>query len=210
MYGILLFGRDAESSSFKNNFQFFVKSVATVYHANWRQSFLTQNPHAKNRFKLTTAITHYNPSDFQYPMILTVGSCVVHRNLKVARSRFNTSQIYVDILNMNYDELPSDWAYENRATARVACKQILKSLRQKRLFNQNLIEEMSEIIHNEWMKRNQHRSEKHLMVPYANLSSSEKEKDRKVVLVACQLFNEHYFYYRFNTTPIPFIDHIFQ
>ncbi|CAF3680681.1 unnamed protein product [Rotaria socialis] len=210
MHVILIFGNDVEATSLKNHFQSFIKTVATVYHSNWRQNFLAKNPFVKNRFKLTNTVTHYNSSDFQYPMILTVGSCLVHRNLKVARARYNLSQIYVDILNMNYDELPSDWAYENRATARVACKRVLRRVRRKGLFDENFIEETSEIVHIEWMKRNVHRSQQELMVPYVNLTDVEKDKDRQAVLIACRLYNDHYLYYIFNTTPIHFSGHIFE
>ncbi|CAF2527231.1 unnamed protein product [Rotaria sp. Silwood2] len=208
MYVVLLCGNDVESTLFKTNFRFFVKSVAHVYHSNWRADFLATKPHVKNRFKLTTAVRHYNSSDFIYPMILTVGSCLVHRNLKVARDRYNSSLIYVDILNMQYDELPPDRARDNRITARIACKHILQGVRRKRLLNQYFIEEVSEIIHIEWMKRNLNHPQKELMVPYDNLSHIEKSKDRKAVLIACRLYNELYLYYWFNTTPIYFTGRI--
>ncbi|CAF5102334.1 unnamed protein product [Rotaria sp. Silwood1] len=202
MYVILLCGNDIESTLSKNQFRFFVKNVARVYHSNWRENFLETNPYAKNRFKLTNSITYYNSSDFIYPMILTVGSCLVHRNLKVARDRYNLSLIYVDILNMEHDELPSDRADENRATARIACKYILQCVRQKCLFNRYFIEKISEIIHIEWKKRNPNHKQKELFVSYANLPDTEKTKDRKAILVACRLFNELYLYYWFNTTSI--------
>ncbi|CAF0950652.1 unnamed protein product [Rotaria sordida] len=208
MYVILLYGNNAESTLFKKNFRFFVKTVAGIYHSTWREKALAADPNLKNRFKLTNAITFYNSSDFLYPMILKVGSCLVHRNLKVARDRYNSSLIYVDILNTKYDELPPDLAYDNRATARIAGKYILQGVRRKRLFNQYYIEEISEIIHIEWMKRNRNRSKEELMVPYANLTNTEKNKDRRAVLIAGHVFNEFYFYYRFNTTPVYFIEHI--
>jgi len=207
---ILLCGNNVELTLFKNSFQFYVENVASTYHSNWRENFLVKNPFVKNRFKLTKGITHYNSSDFIYPMILTVGLCLVHRNLKVARARYNSSLIYVDILNMEYNELPSDWAHENRATAQVACKYVLQGLRRKQLFKQSLIEEISDIVHIQWMKRNAEYAPKELMVPYVNLTEIEKDKDRKAVFLACRLFNELYLYHRFNTTPILFVGYIIQ
>jgi hypothetical protein len=182
---ILLCGNNVELTLFKNSFQFYVENVASTYHSNWRENFI-------------------------YPMILTVGLCLVHRNLKVARARYNSSLIYVDILNMEYNELPSDWAHENRATAQVACKYVLQGLRRKRLFKQSLIEEISDIVHIQWMKRNAEYAPKELMVPYVNLTEIEKDKDRKAVFLACRLFNELYLYHRFNTTPILFVGYIIQ
>ncbi len=210
IYVILLFGNNVELTLLKDHFRFFVQSVATIFHSDWRENFLLKHPFDKNRFKLTRYGNHYNSSDFLYPMILTVGSCLVHRNLKVARDRYNSSLIYVDILNMEYNELPLDWIEENRLTARIACKYILRSLRRKRLFNQNLIEEISNIIHIQWMKRNKDYSNKELFVPYANLNEIEKDKDRKAVFIACRIFNERFLFQRFNTTPIHFIGRIIQ
>jgi hypothetical protein len=203
---LLLAIKNAELILFKSQFKIFVTKVASSFHANWRRHFLSENPFVRNRFKLTHNGSHYNSSDFIYPMILTVGSCLVHRNLKVARARYNSSITYVDILNMIYDELPDDWAYENRATAQVACRQVLRSIRQKRLFNRNLIEKISENIHNKWIKRNVHRTAKELIIPYTNLPEIEKDKDRRALLIACRLFNELHLYHHFRTNPIHLIE----
>lgn len=206
MYLLLIFIDYVQSVAVDENFRYFVEQVATVYHSNWRENFLRKHPHTRNRFKLTTTPKAYNQSDFLYPMILTVGSCLVHRNLKVAQSRSNRSLIYVDILNMEYHELPSDWAAENRATARVACRLILKNVREERSFNRALIEHMSRRIHFQWMKRNAHRTSQDLLVPYRQLSEHEKDKDRRAILVACRLFNQLHLHERFHTSRIHLID----
>ncbi|CAF1095512.1 unnamed protein product [Adineta ricciae] len=210
IYAIFFCGSNVELRRFDKHFRFYVQNVASRFHANWRKSFLEKNPFVRNRFKLTKSRTNYNSSDFVYPMILTVGSCLVHRNLKVAQSRLNSSLLYVDILNMNYNELPSDWASENRATARIACRYVLQGLRRKRLFSQNYIDEISEIIHIQWMKRNGEYASKDLMVPFRNLTEIEKDKDRKAVLIACITFNEHFLYHRFNSTPVHFFGYIIE
>ena len=214
IYVILLFGNNVGLILFKDHFRYFVQSVATIFHSDWREEFLVKNPTVKNRFKSTSYGQNYNSSDFIYPMIISVNqhfiSCLVHRNLKVAQNRLNSSIIYVDILNMDYKELPKDWANDNRATAQIACKSILRGLRRKRLFNQNFIEQVSEIIHIEWAKRNQYHASKELLLPYANLTETEKDKDRKAVLIACRVFNEQFLFDKFNTTPIHFIGRILQ
>jgi len=203
---LLLAIKNAELILSKSQFKIFVTKVASSFHENWRRHYLSENPFVRNRFKLTHNGSHYNSSDFIYPMILTVGSCLVHRNLKIARDRYNSSITYVDILNMIYNELPDDWAYENRATAQVACRQVLRNVRQKRLFNRNLIEKISEHIHNEWIKRNAHRTAKELIIPYTNLPEIEKDKDRRALLIACRLFNELHLYHYFRTNPIHLIE----
>lgn len=199
---LFCFLSNVELVLFRKQFEIFVHDVASTFHDDWRRVFHQQHPTARNRFKLTNDTHRYNSSDFIYPMTLTVGSCLVHRNLKVARDRSNSSIIYVDILNMNYDELPDDWAYENRATAQVACKQILSGVKNQRNFDQNFIEKLSERIHKEWMKRNQYRTKQQLLLSYQNLPEIEKEKDRRVILIACRLFNQLHLYLDLHSTPI--------
>lgn len=199
---ILLLLHSIKTLEVKTYFSEYVQSVASAFHENWRRHFLVDHPFTKNRFKLTHYGNHYNISDFIYPMILTVGSCLVHRNLKIARNRFNSSIIYVDILNMKYEELPADWSYENRATARVACQEVLRGIREKHLFNDEFIEDVSKRIHIEWIKRNKHRTTKQLLIPYENLPDVEKEKDRRAIVIACQLFNQLHLYHYLKSSPI--------
>jgi len=205
---ILFFGLISNVKSLillENQFELFVHKVASKFHDDWRELFHQQNPTDRNRFKLTTDTHRYNSSYFIYPMILTVGSCFVHRNLKVARNRWNSSLVYVDILNMNYDELPDDWARENRATAQVACQQILFAVKKKRIFDRNLIEQFSKEIHRQWIKRNQFRTNKDLLLAYENLPDIEKEKDQRAILIACQLFNQLRLYSNLHSSPIDII-----
>lgn len=206
IFVVLLCCAGVDSILSKALFKTFVRKVASTFHENWRAHFLSEHPHTRNRFKLTRHGSHYNATDFIYPMILTVGSCLVHRNLKVARARFNASIIYVDILNMAYDELPEDWVQENRATAQVACRQVLRGLRQKRAFDRTLVEQVAERIHKAWLTRNAYRSTPDMLAPYADLPESEKDKDRRAFLIACRLFNELHLYNQTHTSPIRLID----
>ncbi|CAF1358611.1 unnamed protein product [Rotaria sp. Silwood1] len=203
---ILVLTTKIGSISLEERFRIFVRNVASTFHANWCQHFLSEHPSIRNRFKLTISGTHYNSSDFIYPMILTVGSCLVHRNLKVARARYNSSITYIDILNMDYDELPPDWTSENNDNAQIACRLVLKGVRQKRIFNRNFIEATSEKVHQAWVKRNAHRTTNKLILTYKNLSENEKDKDRRAILIACRLFNELHLYRHFRTTPIHLIE----
>lgn len=191
------------STSTSFDFHRFVRSVASRFHSNWREHFLLEHPHVKNRFKLTSNGHRYNRSDFIYPMILTVGPTLVHRNWRVAQHRSNLSLIYVDILNLNYDELPSDWAKENRDTARVACRELLRAVKRRKTFTRQLIEQISEKIHVKWIERNRHRTRQdELLLPFHHLPEQEKDKDRRAILIACRLFNELHFYRTFLPVPI--------
>ena len=203
---LLLLVNSIDQTLLKDRMDSFVHTVASTFHQDWRERFLLANPHAKNRFKLTSRWEDASPADFVYPMILTVGSCLVHRNLRVARQRSNSSIFYVDVLNMTYDELPDDWAEENRATARVACRELLRSVRRRRQFNRDLIERISKKIHEAWIKRNAHRSTQTLLLNYDQLSELEKDKDRRAILIACRLFNQLHFYQMFQTDPIRVVE----
>ena len=206
MYVILLFGQNLSMILFRDDFRLFVQSVATIFHSDWQNDFLRQNPLTKHRFKPTNDVQDYNQSDFIYPMIIYIDadyrSCLVHRNLKIARNRFNSSLIYVDILNLNYTQLPRDRAEDNRITARIACKHVLQNIRRKEIFNENLVELIAEKIHRRWIQRNNSTNRKHLLVPYRYLPQIEKDKDRKAVFIACRIYNEQFFFERFNTTPV--------
>lgn len=86
------------------------------------------------------------------------------------------------------------------------CRQVLQNVRQQRLFNENLIEKISEDFHNAWIKRNIHRTTKELIIPYRNLPEIEKDKDQRALLIACRLFNELHLYQHFKTDPIHLIE----
>lgn len=58
------------------------------------------------------------------------------------------------------------------------------------------------------MIRNNNTSQKELMIPYEHLPELEKDKDRRAVLVACRIYNQHILFRIFNTTPIHFIGRI--
>lgn len=209
IYLILLCGQNVQMMFFRDHFRFFVQNVATIFHSEWKKDYLHQHPHTRHRFKSTHQYQIINQTDFVYPMIISIDkqfiSCLVHRNLKIAQNRFNRSLIYVDILNMDYRELPRDRAEDNRITARVACRHVWINHREKRSFNQDLIDHISDKVHIRWMRRNRHTNDKHLLVPFQFLTEDEKNKDRKAVFVACRVFNDQFFFKRFNTTPIQFI-----
>ena len=60
----------------------------------------------------------------------------------------------VDIANCSFDQLPSNWQYENLEAARVAIELVYDKVLSGEQFTKNEIEEMANVIHNEWLKRN--------------------------------------------------------
>ena len=89
----------------------------------------------------------------------------------------------VDIANCSFSELPSNWQYENLEAARVVINLVYDKVMAKEEFSLEEIESMAEIVHNEWLKRNQwvfdpQYGDPKLAVPYAELSEEEKVKDK--------------------------------
>ena len=89
----------------------------------------------------------------------------------------------VDIANCSFDELPSNWQYENLSAAKVAIDLVYD----KTLAGENITaeekEQMASVVHDEWLKRNDwvfdsEYGDPNLAVSYENLSEDEKYKDK--------------------------------
>ena len=97
----------------------------------------------------------------------------------------------VDIANLSFAELPSDWQYENLEAAKVAIDQVYDLVKSGKEITDKMIEEMSAIVHEEWLKRNDwvfhpEWGDPNLAKPYAELEESEKAKDRQQILQAIE------------------------
>ena len=88
----------------------------------------------------------------------------------------------VDIANCTFDELPSNWQYENLEAAKVAIDLVYD----KTLAGENITseekEQMASVVHDEWLKRNDwvfdsEYGDPNLAVSYEDLSEAEKLKD---------------------------------
>ena len=90
---------------------------------------------------------------------------------------------YVDIANCSFDELPSNWQYENLEAAKVAIDLVYD----KTIAGENITseekEQMASVVHDEWLKRNNwvfdsEYVDPNLAVSYEDLSEDEKLKDK--------------------------------
>lgn len=92
----------------------------------------------------------------------------------------------VDIANCSFDELPSNWQYENLEAARVAIEQVYDKTMAGEPITHEELEQMGANIHNEWLQRNSwvfdpNYGDPKLAVPYEQLSKEEKDKDKAQV-----------------------------
>jgi hypothetical protein len=60
----------------------------------------------------------------------------------------------VDIANTKFEDLPSNRKYENFEAAKVAVDLVYEKIVNKEKIDSEMIEEMSKIVHEKWLKRN--------------------------------------------------------
>jgi hypothetical protein len=83
----------------------------------------------------------------------------------------------VDIANTAYADLPTQWQAENHAAATAVVHAIEANPTPD-------VEELADVVHQEWLSRNAEWAEPTQLLPYAELPEDEKQKDREVVLTA--------------------------
>ena len=92
----------------------------------------------------------------------------------------------VDIANLSFAELPSDWQFENLEAAKVAINQVYDVMMGDTPVTKEQIEAMSSVVHDEWLKRNSwvfnpQNGNPDQAKPYQELSPEEKAKDRNQI-----------------------------
>ena len=94
----------------------------------------------------------------------------------------------VDIANTKFEDLPSNWKYENLEAAKVAVDLVYEKIVNREKIDSKMIEEMSKIVHEKWLERNGVQwSFENQRVAYQNLSEEEKAKDRVQIELAIQI-----------------------
>ena len=94
----------------------------------------------------------------------------------------------VDIANTEFEDLPSNWKYENLEAAKVAVDLVYDKVVNSEEINSKMIEEMSKIVHEKWLERNWVKwSFENQRVAYQNLSEEEKVKDRIQIELVIQI-----------------------
>lgn len=89
----------------------------------------------------------------------------------------------VDIANHSFNELPSNWQYENLEAAKVAIEAVYDKTISGEKISEQEAEQMAAIIHEEWLKRNEWvfdpgYGDPKLAVPYEQLTKEEQDKDK--------------------------------
>lgn len=97
----------------------------------------------------------------------------------------------VDIANCSFENLPSNWQYENLEAAKVAIGLVYDKVNALESFSEEEVSKMASIIHDEWLKRNNwvfdaNYGDPKLAVPYEQLSKEEQDKDKAQLLPAIE------------------------
>lgn len=95
----------------------------------------------------------------------------------------------VDIANTKFEDLPSNYKYENLEAARVAIELVFDYVVRWIKLTDEMIEEMAAVVHKKWLERNDRvYDEEHgdpiLAQEYAKLPEKEKVKDRDHIFQA--------------------------
>ena len=98
----------------------------------------------------------------------------------------------VDIANTKFENLPSNWKYENFEAAKVAVDLVYERVVNWLEITPEMIEEMSKTVHDKWLERNWIEwSFENQRVDYEDLFEEEKAKDRVQIEIAIQIISEN-------------------
>lgn len=103
-------------------------------------------------------------------------------------SKSHGGAVEVDIANTSYEDLPSDWQAENKASAEVAMGTIVDADVSGKKFDERFLEGASSVLHDKWLERNGSYAPPEQNKPYAELSEDEKEKDRVIIRKALGVY----------------------
>ena len=131
------------------------EQIASKLHEDWRKTRLTETGVYEPRWKKVKDESFILKLDLE--------------NLP-ANVRINEGVVEIDIANSTYQQLSADWQAENKAAAEVVAE-VLESDKDYS------IDEVGEIIHTEWLKRNDWAKGGELDVPFVDLPKNEQNKD---------------------------------
>lgn len=143
--------------------------IGSCLHEDWRQTRKKEDGTYEPRWKKV------KDSKFQY-----IESDTCRKN--------EEGVVEIDIANRSFAELSADWQYENLEAGKV----VAKLVGEKTELTSEEVEEMSSVIHDEWLKRNDWVFDPNYgnpaqAVPYAELSEEEKQKDREQLKLGLSL-----------------------
>jgi hypothetical protein len=97
----------------------------------------------------------------------------------------------VDIANTEFEDLPSNWKWENIEAAKVVVDLVYEKVVKCLEITSEMMEKMSKIVHDKRLERNWIEwSFENQRVDYEKLSEEEKAKDRAQIEIAIKIISE--------------------
>lgn len=102
----------------------------------------------------------------------------------------------VDIANCSFEQLPSNWQYENLEAARVAIELVYDKVIANEQITPEELEQMGATIHEKWLERNAwvydpNYGDSKLAVPYEQLSKEMQDKDKAQINPAQKIVQDY-------------------
>jgi len=139
-------------------------------------------------------------------MIIAIGNLSHKKFLEIYRIKNNGTRIktttdtdwikkhgtdQVDLAKLNYSELPSDWQKERWYGAKIALDALYLWNNSRKPLNDEFIEHASNLIHDDWLKRNFERAKAEHKLSYSKLSEEAKDKDRIFAKAAVEIYQKN-------------------
>ena len=156
--------RDQIAESLKSEKEYFAQKIGSYLHEEWRKTRLNEDGTYEPRMK---------------------------KSKDLARTQKHGTD-EVDIANTIFEDLPSNWQYENLEAAKVAVDLVYEKVINGEEITSEMIEEMSSVVHEKWLERNDWVYDKDYWNPilaqsYNLLPEEEKAKDRAQIEAAIQI-----------------------
>jgi len=96
----------------------------------------------------------------------------------------------VDIANTNFEDLPSDWQYENRASAYVTMCLIYEAYMTGVELDDSFVDSASSKLHDAWLERNGSWAPVEQKISFDELPEEEKNKDRVIIRKGLEIVSD--------------------
>lgn len=143
-----------------------IVALASRFHEDWRKPRLREDGSYEPRWKKIKKDEEF-----------------IRNAVPCDTVRVTADGVEVDIANTSFEDLPFDYQEENLLAAEV----VVNLLQGKKKLSAEEIEQLSSIVHDEWLKRNTWAAGGELDVPYKDLPEVEKAKDRVQVLTGMEV-----------------------
>ena len=153
--------------------------TASNLHNSWLQNYAKNNGGFDSNGKTAPRWKKIKDQEF----LEKLNAFNLPDNIRVTEEAFE-----IDIANTKFENLSADWQKENLEAAKIAVALLFRA----KVDNSITREDVGNIIHNEWLKRNDWAlTDPVLSLPFDKLPDVEKDKDIDQFIVAKNVYKQH-------------------